>query len=600
MMRFFIFSIISLIVATAFVLQGCDPVPRRTLSDEEKLADLAWIYSQFGQNYAPLEYKSQKFNLNYQELKQAYNEAALATKSNQDFFDLMFRFVSEFKDAHTAGTLTASDLPDRAKFSYLGFTGFRVGANLVVKELLPTTLPNSSYPIKPGDRILKIDGRDLPEVIKSDLVKFRDLGNDEANLTYHMNKIFNRLSIANGLPTASDAILTVQDAERIKTVTLPWVVKDLATYSKEQEEAKKAKDVLPLENDEKPFYLGFIGFDGKAFQPSSMASKISRTSPGFDVLNTFIFVDNIAQWTTNVVLNSDGQLVVAPEKPKTGLKQRIMPTEAVFLPNAVTFPAYVTRERLRTKAGAMTKDSKMIGYIRVDSFSYDFAMSKEFEDTILSMQVLGVNDIIIDLIDNGGGSLTLGMQMAQSLSAEDIQMSDIQMRLSDNWLDDFEQASIKSTSDAEKELYRRHLELFKQDQAAGKRLSRPINTRILSPFGIKANFKLEKKPNVVLLVNEMCASMCDIFSAILKDNNMATVIGTRTLGAGGNVVDHNQAPNSHFDVRQTESLLLRKDGSYIENNGVSPDIEVKVNEYAEVGYEPVRQRAIEFLTTLEN
>jgi C-terminal processing protease CtpA/Prc len=69
------------------------------------------------------------------------------------------------------------------------------------------------------------------------------------------------------------------------------------------------------------------------------------------------------------------------------------------------------------------------------------------------------------------------------------------------------------------------------------------------------------------------------------------------MGAGGNVVDHYEAPNSHFDVRQTESLILRRDGSYLENNGVEPDVAIAVNESSTSFYEDVHTLALKTLMT---
>ena len=77
---------------------------------------------------------------------------------------------------------------------------------------------------------------------------------------------------------------------------------------------------------------------------------------------------------------------------------------------------------------------------------------------------------------------------------------------------------------------------------------------------------------------------------------MTKIIGSRTMGAGGNVVMHHHAPNSHLMVRQTESLILRRSGDYIENNGIQPDIEMAVSTTAMEKYDPVRKRAIQLLT----
>ena len=117
---------------------------------------------------------------------------------------------------------------------------------------------------------------------------------------------------------------------------------------------------------------------------------------------------------------------------------------------------------------------------------------------------------------------------------------------------------------------------------------------LLSPFSIQPNKDLKKPFKIALLVNEMCASMCDIFAGILQDNKMATIFGSRTMGAGGNVVSYNQAPNSHLDLRQTESLIVRKDGSYVENNGVTPEKVMEVNTFAKDKYADVVTAAVDF------
>ena len=59
---------------------------------------------------------------------------------------------------------------------------------------------------------------------------------------------------------------------------------------------------------------------------------------------------------------------------------------------------------------------------------------------------------------------------------------------------------------------------------------------------------------------------------------------------------HTQAPNSHKDVRQTESLMLRANGDYIENKGVKPDVEIAVNESSDTKYDKVLLKAIDLLT----
>jgi C-terminal processing protease CtpA/Prc len=581
-------------------LTACDPVPRRTLSTEEKIADLYWIYSQYGENYAPLEYKEKSLGISFEKLKLDYVEAAKKTITNDEFYDLMFKFVAEFRDAHNSASLTNSSLPDRAEVAFLGFSGIRSGDELLVKSLLPTITKSSAYPIKPGDLITKIDGKSLKDAIKEELLPLRNLGNEESNYSFHMNKLFTRVSTMNGLPKQLDAVITLKRDEVEMTVSLPWVKKDLFQFKAEQEKAKQKAELTTVSVkkeemkdsdsnflmvsdrlDSTLFKFNFIGFNGQIEKPVAAVSKVMN-SLRKHFADGFRIVDFVSEWSP---VSADS------EEAKTPLEllkdQRAVMDKAVYLSESKTFPAYIA-----------PKEGKLIGYIYIDTFSPEADESevlKEFKSTLEAMQAMGVNDLVIDTINNGGGSLVLGMKMAQLLSNQKIEMPKLQMRLSDSWMDQFQKETMNAESDAEGEYARRILAEMESSKLAGKRLSVPYSAEILAPFSILPNKDLKKPFKVVLLVNEMCASMCDIFAGILQDNKMATIMGSRTMGAGGNVVSYNQAPNSHLDIRQTESLIIRKDGSYLENNGVTPEKTMEVNTFAKNKYSEVLVAATDLL-----
>jgi C-terminal processing protease CtpA/Prc len=194
-------------------------------------------------------------------------------------------------------------------------------------------------------------------------------------------------------------------------------------------------------------------------------------------------------------------------------------------------------------------------------------------------KTFGINNVIVDTLDNPGGSLSLLAKVSQAFSDKPIHQPDMRFGLNDNWLLELQQSSIDyKASDEQRERARRIYEKLRAEKNQGKRLSSVYNVadivtdKILPNEGVHFN-------KIVVLVNEMNASCGDIFPATLQDNGLAVIAGTNTMGAGGNVVDHNndQAPNGHFAVRQTESLIVRKDGSYLENNGVKPDVEFDVN-----------------------
>ncbi len=87
-----------------------------------------------------------------------------------------------------------------------------------------------------------------------------------------------------------------------------------------------------------------------------------------------------------------------------------------------------------------------------------------------------------------------------------------------------------------------------------------------------------EKP-IVALINEDNYSCADLFAALFKDNERAVLVGKTTAGAGGFVYEVN-FPN-RSGIRRcslTGSLAVRGDGSFIENLGVAPQIDLGFTE----------------------
>lgn len=304
-------------------------------------------------------------------------------------------------------------------------------------------------------------------------------------------------------------------------------------------------------------------------------------------------------WGSDTMVQLLGAATGVKVKPIDALRAaRKVPKHAIFLSTTASIPVYITLEAKKDKSGKEIA-KKYIAYMYLPSFSGGSDASvTEVKESLKKLEAFGVKDLIIDLIDNGGGALDYGFKLAQALTPNNLVLPEIAFKLSDFWLDQFESRSLKASSDPEREIARRVFDGLQKDIEAGKGpLSRPWSIHDLSPFTFRGNSDLKETPNIVLLVNEHCASMCDIFAATLQDNKMATLIGSDTLGAGGNVVTHRQAPNSHFLVNLTESMVLRRDGTPIENKKVKPTIAMDVAATRFDSYEPVRQRAVDFFLT---
>ena len=243
------------------------------------------------------------------------------------------------------------------------------------------------------------------------------------------------------------------------------------------------------------------------------------------------------------------------------------------------------------------KEKVKVGYIYLDTFSPADAMQAflDFKETLSKFKAKCVKSIVIDTINNGGGSLGLGIALAQTLSKKKLELPGIQLRLSDSWLLEFrEQADNPGYNPTVKRLKQMAYDSLEKDIADGRWLSSPLPIEALGDFTswIDTYNSPGSETKIVVLVNEMCASMCDIFSAIMQDNKRAVIMGAQSMGAGGNVVNHSSSPRTNFQVRQTESLITRNNGSYIENNGTTPDIELVVNTDAKNKYSNIINKAL--------
>ncbi len=608
------FRIALISVAIFSFVFSCSPGPRRTLTQSEKMADMYWMYSKFDQNYAPREMKEALHSFNYEEIKKQYLEKASNATTNEEFYQVMMQFVAEFKDAHTSADIPLSNLPGRSKIAYLGFTGTRIKNYYHVKKLLPTIQAGSNYPIKVDDQILKIDGIPMLDFVDSKLIKNRNLGLKQANYSALMGKAFTRRSFFETFPEKQDVVLTIKRAGVEQEVTLPWIIKDFVTFRNEQTKAtQKTQAAIHGAN----YKLNITDTDFQKVE--SLASLIAlkavslekvtsilKSNKDFDSIyqnvfenlenfelqdsfkrqkeiNVWTFVDLIHAYLEPVKLTSTDTIT---EMRKT----RYLPTIAHHVPHTKTYKAYTTMVETEGK-------TIKIGVIRLHSFSpggSEPEIINEFKKTLKYFMDWGVEKVIIDLLDNGGGSLTLGTKLAQAMSSKKIDLPTIQLKINETWLDNFEQKSLSAPSDSEKEIARRTFQTLLDRSQKSRILSQDLPVTALFPLQVHANTELKVKDKVypfdfLLLVNEMCASMCDIFTAMIQDNNLGTIMGSKTMGAGGNVTSHMQAPNSGLIIRQTESLLVRsrEQKDYLENNGVEPDVKIepynmKANLYYEV------------------
>ena len=100
---------------------------------------------------------------------------------------------------------------------------------------------------------------------------------------------------------------------------------------------------------------------------------------------------------------------------------------------------------------------------------------------------------------------------------------------------------------------------------------------------------------VVILIDQGSASASEILAGALKDNHVATLIGTRSFGKGSvqQLVDIDGG-----SLKITIARWLTPSGLSIMGNGVTPDINVPLSaDDLKAGKDAQMERAVQFLTT---
>ena len=180
----------------------------------------------------------------------------------------------------------------------------------------------------------------------------------------------------------------------------------------------------------------------------------------------------------------------------------------------------------RRKVENPTVEYKMldnnIGYIAVSSF-YEVT-GKQFIDAVGKLNVEGMEGLIIDLRDNGGGLLDIAVEMLDFMLPE---------------------GKIVYTEDK--------------------------NGNIIDSYNSTDEQKFTKP--LVLLVNEYSASASEIFAGAIKDYGIGTLVGTNTYGKG--IVQRLFPLDDGSAVKVTIAKYFTPKGNDIHKIGIKPDIEVE-------------------------
>ncbi len=182
----------------------------------------------------------------------------------------------------------------------------------------------------------------------------------------------------------------------------------------------------------------------------------------------------------------------------------------------------------RRKVENPTVEYKMlghnIGYIQVSSF-YEVT-GEQFVEAIVNLQANGMEGLVVDLRDNGGGLLDIAVSMLDYMLPE---------------------GKIVYTADKD--------------------------GNVTSEFTSDAENQFNMP--LAVLVNGYSASASEIFAGAIKDYGIGTIIGTTTYGKG--IVQRLFPLDDGSAVKLTIAKYFTPNGNDIHEVGIVPDVEVELD-----------------------
>ena len=172
-----------------------------------------------------------------------------------------------------------------------------------------------------------------------------------------------------------------------------------------------------------------------------------------------------------------------------------------------------------------------VGYIKISSFSNK--TYKQFNSALEELEKNGINNLLIDVRNNGGGYLNAASEIA---------------------------------------------ELFIEK---GKN-NYGLETKEGKEF-YKDGTKEFREYKISILMNSGSASASEILTAALKESYGATLLGTKSYGKG--TVQETEELNTGGMIKYTTAYWLTPNGNKINGVGINPDIEIKGSYIDNMPYE---------------
>lgn len=186
-----------------------------------------------------------------------------------------------------------------------------------------------------------------------------------------------------------------------------------------------------------------------------------------------------------------------------------------------TFTKSITRDNIETPTVSGRMYDKTTAYVYISSFTDN--TGKQFDRQIDRLKEKGMKKLVIDLRNNGGGSV---------------------------------EASVKCLD----RILPKGLCVYTKDKNGKKTVYNSTDKETLDI-------------PIAILVNENTASASEIFTGAMKDRKAAVIVGTKTYGKG--IVQTVQELRDGSGVKLTTMRYYTPNGVCIQGKGIKPDVTLK-------------------------
>ncbi len=530
---------------------------------EQMVIDLDVIKNAFDVLYAPAEWKKRYANWDLEE------NIALAKKrvrenrsiSVDEYQTIVRNFFNTTHDYHV-NVLFCSEEMAALPFRIQGVDGKYIVAGIADPSDEAKRL---TIPLQVGDEVLTFDGQPVAQLVQKLKVEHfgeRHSPTDEAIAESYLTRRVKMLGcreIPQGLVT-----ITVRHkvTNRVKSYTLEWIYKPevIQNHFKgaiaKNEASKKGLSLKenPLMQREMitPIYSAWKKADRLLF--SEEESKDEENDTG---------------WLSS----------------KRGFLPYLGPVvwEAS---HQESFHAYIFKG----------PKQQLIGFIRIPAFMGSDEEAEAFGSIIAEMQKQ-TSALVIDQTNNPGGNLFYMLALLSMLSEEPMLLPTQRETITQKHVFDAVMAieAIRSIRDKKSTLIEEEEDVVQGyhigenfDVILGRYYQFLINewnngstiTQNVPIMGIEhilphPQYRYTKP--ILFLVNHLDFSCADFMPSVLQDNRRATIMGSRTAGAGGYLI--NESYPNLFGIEAftyTGSIAERPNKQPIENLGITPDIPCEV------------------------